>query len=211
MHRGTRAIIGLAGGSGSGKTSLMHAVMQRFPVGFAGRVSQDDYYHPLEQQVRDRNGRPNFDLPTALDLDQLATDLGQLRKGEVVRRREYTFNHRDREAGWVELRPAPVLFVEGLFVLHHEGIRAHLDLTVYIDVDPALQLQRRLSRDLQERGYSHTQIIYQWEQHVLPAYRTWLLPHRDSCDVLLDNQEPLPQAADRLYRQLTPLLDLQAV
>ena len=187
MHRGSY-LVGVAGGSGSGKTSLVRALRERLPQGLVCVVSQDDYYLPLETQAVDANGKVNFDLPSAIDLDTLARDLASLVSGESIFKKEYTFNHAGKEPELIEMRPAPVILVEGLFILHHEPIRDLFDLRVFIDASENAQLDRRLRRDAKERGYGTEDVLYQWQHHVLPAYRDYLLPYRHLCDLHVVNE-----------------------
>lgn len=187
MERGAY-LVGVAGGSGSGKTSLVHALCEALPAGMSCIVSQDDYYHPKERQAIDPNGKVNFDLPTAIDLDALERDLRRLLDGKPIVREEYTFNQEGKEARFIEMHPAPVILVEGLFVLHHQPVRDLFDLRVYIDASEDSQLERRLKRDAVERGYGEDDVRYQWEHHVLPAYRQFLLPYRHLCDLHVVNE-----------------------
>lgn len=187
MHRGAY-LVGVAGGSGSGKTSLVRALRERLPDGLVCVVSQDDYYLPKEKQAVDPNGKVNFDLPTAVDLDALARDLATLVAGDPIYRKEYTFNQDGREPELIELRPSPVILVEGLFILHHEAVRELFDLRVFIDASEGAQLDRRLRRDAKERGYGTEDVLYQWKHHVLPAYRDYLLPYRHLCDLHVVNE-----------------------
>jgi uridine kinase len=195
-------LVGIAGGSGSGKTSLIRALKARLPDGSISVVSQDDYYFPLERQVADANGRVNFDLPSAVDLDALAADLVTLRNGMAVRRQEYTFNQAGREGSWMEIPPAAIVLVEGLFILHHAPVREQFDLTVFVDASEEVQLERRLRRDALERGYGPEEVNYQWHHHVLPAYRSYLLPYRGSCGSLVGNEREFAEAADNLHHHL---------
>jgi uridine kinase len=187
MQRGAY-LVGVAGGSGSGKTSLVRALRESLPDGMVCLVSQDDYYLPKEQQTADANGRINFDMPTSVDLDALARDLATLVSGEPIYKKEYTFNQEGREPILIELRPAPIVLVEGLFVLHHAPVRELFDLRVFIDASEDAQLERRLKRDAEERGYGSDDVLYQWEHHVLPAYRSYLLPYRHLCDLHVVNE-----------------------
>lgn len=181
-------LVGVAGGSGSGKTTLVRALRKLLPPGSTCIVSQDDYYLPLEKQAKDANGHVNWDLPTALDLDLLADDLQSLARGETVYRKEYTFEKPGAEGQWLEIRPAQVILVEGLFLLHHQGLRELFDLKVYMEASEDVQLERRIRRDRDERGYSREDVLYQWENHVMPAYRRHLLPYRHECDLEIVNE-----------------------
>lgn len=186
MHRGTY-LVGVAGGSGSGKTTLVRALRDLLPPGSVCIVSQDDYYLPIERQVRDRNGKVNFDLPTALDLDLLVDDLRCLAQGEAVYRKEYNFLMAT-EPRWMEIRPARVILVEGLFLLQHKDLRDLFDLMVFVEASEEVQLHRRIARDERERGYPLEDVLYQWENHVMPAYREHLLPYRSHCDLHVVNE-----------------------
>lgn len=187
MQRGPY-LVGVAGGSGSGKTTLVRALRELLPAGSTCIVSQDDYYLPLDRQLKDPQGEVNWDLPTALDLDLLADDLRRLAEGGTIYRKEYTFEKPGAEGQWLEIRPAQVILVEGLFLLHHPGLRELFDLKVYMEASEDVQLERRIRRDRNERGYSREHVLYQWENHVMPAYRQHLLPYRHECDLQIVNE-----------------------
>ncbi len=204
MHRGAY-LVGVAGGSGSGKTTLIRALREKLPSGTVCLVSQDDYYHPIEQQERDANGRVNFDLPTAVNLDLLADDLRALANGEPIYRKEYTFNQPGVEPKWLEVKPAPVILVEGLFVMHHAPVRDQFQLKVFVEASEGVQLDRRLARDASERGYGPEDVRYQWDNHVMPAYRNYLLPYRSHCDLHVINEERFDKALHVLRDHLLQL------
>lgn len=186
MSRSTY-LVGIVGGSASGKSSFLRDLLVRLPADRCAVVSQDNYYRPIGEQVRDAAGQPNFDLPTAIHRDELLNDLRQLLNGDAVTRPEYTFNHRDRPGRTVIVEPAPVILIEGLFIFHFEDIRELFDLRVFIDAREDVCKQRRLARDAIERGYGPEHVEYQWDNHVLPAYRQYILPHRDDAHVIVTN------------------------
>lgn len=198
MQRGTY-LVGVAGGSGSGKTTLVRALRNFLPPGSVSLVSLDDYYLPLDRQRSDANGRVNFDLPGAFDMALLCDDLQSLAQGEAVYRQEYHYEM-DTEPKWMEIRPAPVVLVEGLFLLQDEAVRQLFDLKVFVEASEQVQLDRRIARDARERGYSREQVLYQWQNHVMPAYQEFLLPYRNFCDVHVVNE-------DRFERGLHVLRD----
>lgn len=199
-------LVGIAGGSGSGKTTVVRQLREMLPPGAISVISQDDYYRPIEEQALDPQGVVNFDLPTSVDMDLLTADLLTLAAGDTVRRQEYTFNQPGMQPQWVEVRPAPILLVEGLFVFHHEPLRNLLDLKVFVDTSEEVQLQRRLARDAADRGYGPAEVLYQWEHHVMPAYRSYLLPYRDQCEVRLVNESCFRKGCSDLAEQLTQRL-----
>jgi uridine kinase len=195
-------LLGVAGGSGSGKTTLIRALRERLPAGTICLVSQDDYYLPIDKQEMDVNGKVNFDLPKGIDLDLLADDLRCLAKGETIYRQEYTFNLEGAEPKWMEVKPAPVIVVEGLFVMHHAPVREQFDLKVFVEASEDVQLQRRLDRDARERGYGEEEVRYQWHNHVMPAYREYLLPYRAQCDLHVINEHRFDKAVSVLCDHL---------
>jgi uridine kinase len=201
MQRGAY-LVGVAGGSGSGKTTLVRALRERLPSGSVCLVSQDDYYRTIEHQQVDDNGRVNFDLPGGIDLDLLADDLRSLSQGEAVYRKEYTFNQPGSVPKWMEVKPAPIILVEGLFVLHHQAVRDLFDLKVFVEASEQVQLDRRLARDAAERGYGPDDVRYQWDNHVMPAYRDYLLPYRSLCDLHVINEQRFDKALSVLHDHL---------
>ena len=170
-------IIGIAGGSGSGKTFFLKCFLEHFTADEVSLVSQDDYYIPVAHNMtKEENKEYNFDLPATIDHEHFQQDISKLLNKEVILKQEYTFNNPDAIPKMIEIKPAPILIVEGLFILHFKDISELLDLKVFIDADEDVALQRRLKRDLIERGYSHDDVMYKWINHVVPAYKEYLLP-----------------------------------
>jgi uridine kinase len=180
-------VVGISGGSASGKTSFLKNLRESLPAGAACVVSQDNYYLPKEQQVKDENDQINFDLPTSIHRDAFYKDMCRLMQGEKVELKEYTFNNASHSSRIIELLPAPIIIMEGLFIFHYEEIRNQLDLKVYIDAREDLKLQRRLRRDKDERGYPEETVMYQWNNHVMPSYHQYLRPYRDDADIIVTN------------------------
>lgn len=170
-------IVGICGGSGSGKTTLLNRLFREFGHLNPSVFSMDNYYLTIDNQHIDENGVYNFDLPTALDHSKLITDLQQLISGEEIVVKEYHFNSPPDKNVLVTVKPSDLIIVEGLFLFHYEKVRNLLDYSVFIKVDPAVQLDRRLYRDQETRGYSREEILYQWENHVTPCYENYLLPY----------------------------------
>lgn len=181
-------VVGITGGSGVGKTTLI----DHLNTSFEGRVttfSLDNYYRPKSEQTKDENGIINFDLPTALDTTQMKADFDKLRKGEPIQQSVYQFNNPSSEEAFEVIEPQQLLIVEGLFVMHYDFIKTHLDYSVYLSVDKGLQLERRLLRDVEERNYSKGDVLYQWHNHVLPSYENYVLPYKSDSDLIITNNE----------------------
>jgi len=182
-------LIGIAGGSGSGKTSFLRELMNHFTAEEVALVSQDNYYEPKEKQHVDENGQHNFDMPTSINRNHFHDDMMRLIKGESIEKLEYNFNNPAWEPQKVIVHPAPVVIMEGLFVFHYEEIWSQLDYKVYIDVHHEERLKRRIHRDSVERGFGEDQVRYQWFNHVRPAEEKYLEPFTGECNLVVDNNE----------------------
>jgi uridine kinase len=191
-------IIGIAGGSGSGKTFFLKCFLEHFSAHEVCLVSQDDYYIPVAHNMTaEENKHYNFDLPSTIDFDHFYQDIVSLMNNEVVYKQEYTFNNPSATPKTLEIKPAPILIVEGLFILHFEEIAKELDLKIFLETEEEVALGRRLKRDLEERGYSNDDVLYKWHNHVVPAYKEYLLPYRETCDKIVVNNT---QVADDIIR-----------
>ena len=180
-------LVGIAGGSASGKTSFLKRLKESLPNGSISIISQDNYYKPQSEQERDENGEVNYDLPTSIDKGAFLRDIKTLLEGKAIRFHEYTFNNSERETEEIVIEPAPILVVEGLFVFHYPEIRHLLDLRLYLDVREEIKLQRRIKRDRDERGYPEAVVRYQWEHHVMPSFKKFLKPYRDDSHLIITN------------------------
>lgn len=181
-------IIGVAGGSGSGKTFFLKCFLNHFKEGEVCLVSQDDYYIPVgHNMTQEENKLYNFDLPETIDHKHFEDDIERLVNFETVFKKEYTFNNPNAVPKIMEIKPAPILIVEGLFILHFRKIADQLNLKIFIDTEEQIALERRLKRDLIERGYSNEDAMYKWINHVVPAYKQFLLPYKNECDKVITN------------------------
>jgi uridine kinase len=195
-------LVGISGGSASGKTSFLKKLRASLPEGATCVVSQDNYYLPKEKQLKDENGQINFDLPTSIHRDAFYADMMRLMKGESIQLQEYTFNNAAHTSTLIHLDPAPIVIMEGLFIFHYEEIRNQLDLRVYIEAREDVKLNRRLKRDKDERGYPEDIVMYQWQNHVMPSYRQYLQPYRDQSDIIVTNNDSFDKGLEVLVNHL---------
>jgi uridine kinase len=181
-------IIGIAGGSGSGKTFFLKCFLKHFSTDEVCLVSQDDYYFPVHEGMsQEENKHYNFDLPSTINHDHFEADIHNLLAGKSISKKEYTFNNPALTPKILEIKPAPIIIVEGLFILHFRKIAELLDMKIFMDADEEIALRRRLKRDLLERGYPHDAVMYKWLNHVVPAYKEYLLPYKNECDRVINN------------------------
>ena len=200
-------VIGIAGSSGSGKTFFLRRFLDHFQSDQITLISQDDYYIPANTKTREENRLYNFDLPTAINRESFYHDIEQLFNGHTVYRQEYTFNNPNAIPKVLEIKPAPILIVEGLFIFHYEEVNQLLDYRVFLDAKESVALERRLRRDLIERGYDHDDVMYKWINHVVPAYEKYLLPFKELCDLVIINNVDDPKVIDEAARNIC--LELQ--
>lgn len=187
-------IVGITGGSASGKTHFLRSLLSSFSDEEVCLISQDNYYRPREEQPVDENGIPNFDTPRSIDFDQYAEDILALKNGEVVRRQEYTFNNPNAKPQMLELKPAPVVVVEGIFVFYYPEITRLLDLKLFIEAKEYIKLKRRIIRDRDERGYGLDDVLYRYEKHVAPTYEKYIKPFKSEADLVVPNNHGFDQA-----------------
>ncbi len=180
-------IIGITGGSGSGKTTFLHSLKKQFRDEEISILSCDNYYRSKEEQQLDDLGIPNYDLPGSLHRDELFRDIKKLLAGETVYREEYTFNNPNRVAEILVFHSAPIIILEGIFVFHFEEIAQLIDLKVFLYTNETTALSRRIKRDKIERNYPLEDVLYRYEKHVLPTYKAYIEPIRDQADIIINN------------------------
>jgi len=179
-------IVGVVGGSASGKGTVVGRLLDHYGDR-AAVLRMDDYYRPIAEVPKDAEGEANFDEPDALDLERLARDLDRLKSGEDLHIQSYTFNQPGVEPEPLHIPALPVVFLDGLFMLHDEGVRKRLDLSILIHATPETRFERRLARDQVERSLTPDIIQYQWDRHVRPGDIRFLEPVSHLADVIVDN------------------------
>jgi uridine kinase len=189
-------LIGITGGSGSGKTTFIKELRNRCSESQLCIISQDEYYKDREDQVEDLEGIKNFDLPSSIDNKAFILDIKKLRRGEAVSRKEYTFNNKKKEASIIEYKPAKVIIVEGLFVFYNPQIKRMLDLKIFIQAKENLKVIRRIKRDRIERNYPLDDVLYRYENHVMPTYQKYIEPFLADADLVVNNNASFDKGLD---------------
>jgi uridine kinase len=182
-------IIGITGGSGSGKSFFVRELVKNFNADQVCLVTQDNYYKPRDQQPADAKGIKNFDKPESIDGEELLKDLKKLTKGKQVEILEYTYNNPDIKPKKIVFKPAPVLIIEGLMVFYWPEIKEMIDFSVFIDAEDLIKVKRRIKRDALERGYDLDDVLYRYEHHVAPFYKEHLEPLKKEIDVIIPNNK----------------------
>jgi len=185
-------IVGITGGSGSGKTLFMKKLMEAVPQ--AALHSMDNYYIDIKSQPKDPKGVENFDRIESIDHSKFISDLSRLIHGEDLELNEYTFNNDQSTSQRIVIKSSPVILVEGIFVLYVEEIRKLLDLKLFIDAPDYLMMKRRIVRDANERGYDLDDVLYRYEHHVTPAFKQYIEPSKQWADLIIPNHDNFDNA-----------------
>jgi uridine kinase len=178
-------VLGIAGGSGSGKSTIARAILEALPPGAGVLLEQDHYYRAQSHLPYEERERVNYDHPDALELDLMIEHLDALRAGRTIARPTYDFSQHDRAKTGVKIDPAPVIVVEGILVLADERLRARFDVKVFVDTDADIRLMRRIRRDLEHRGRAFAQIRKQYYETVRPMHLAFVEPTKRFADIIV--------------------------
>jgi len=179
-------VIGVIGLSGSGKSTLAKDLYKRFDDSSAV-LCGDNYYKDFTDEDVGSDGL-NFDHPNRYDFELLLHDIEQLSKGRRVYTPVYDFFHHKRTETRILIRPKPVLIVEGIFLLHSAKIMETMNLSIFLDVDSSVCLDRRVMRDCKERGRDARETRHQFLSEVVPMYQKFCYPYRESTDLVLKDR-----------------------
>lgn len=176
-------VIGIGGGSGSGKTTIAEALADAIDgVTF---LRHDDYYRHLPDLTLQERAMLNYDHPDALETDLLVKHLDMLRDGQPIEKPTYDFTNHLRSSVTIAIAPSPVVVIEGILVLAEPGLRDHMDLKVFVDTDADLRLARRLERDITERGRTADSVLRQYLATVRPMHLQFVEPSKRHADIII--------------------------
>ena len=199
-------LIGITGGSGSGKTTFASKVTSKLPSDKVSVLSMDSYYlqdQPTEYYTK--SGRPNYDHPKAFDWPLLQKHISTLKNGESIEVPIYDFKTSERLSKTTTLEPSPVVLFEGIFTLFDQQIRDSLDIKCFLHVDSDIRFTRRLNRDVAERGRSLESVINQYYDSVRPMYEKFLSPQKQYADFIVGEETDV--ASEILSARLLQIID----
>lgn len=199
---GESFLIGICGGTGSGKTTLAQALRECLGEEKCALMSQDDYYHDLAHLSAEERDQRNFDHPSAVDFDLLAEHLGRLAAGSPIEAPRYDFHTHCRVPSRQSVPPREVVIIEGILLFADMRIRRQLGLRVYLDVPADVRLARRMLRDVRERGRDVESVVEQYLGVVKPMHETFVEPWSSSADVVFADGEGVEQMVRRLEERI---------
>jgi len=202
----TPVVLGIAGGTGSGKTTVARAIVERIGADQVAYLEHDSYYHDLDHLSSDERRQVNFDHPDAFDSPLMVDHVRQLLAGRPIEQPEYSYTDSVRLPATRTIAPRPVIVVEGILVLENEPLRRLMDIKIFVDTDDDIRLLRRVRRDTHERGRTLDSVLGQYEATVRPMHLAFVHPSRRHADVIIPrggrNQVAIQMVADGLRRRL---------
>lgn len=171
-------VVGVAGGTGSGKTTVAAAIAERLGCENLVHISHDSYYRPLDHLPMEERGKTNFDHPEALETSLLVEQLKTLKQGQPVEVPLYNFATHSRRAETITVNPAKIILVEGILIYANEELRDMLDIKIFVDTDSDVRFIRRLQRDVNDRGREVNSVISQYLETVRPMHNQFVEPSK---------------------------------
>lgn len=178
-------IIGITGGTGSGKTTVVNQIVNELPPNEVGIISQDSYYKDTSHLSYEERVKINFDHPKAIDFDLLVKHLEELKHGNTVEQPVYSFVTHNRTGETVTTAPKQVMIVEGILILTHPEIRDMFDIKIYVHADSDERLIRRLKRDISERGRDLDEVLQRYQTTLKPMHQQFIEPTKEYADIII--------------------------
>jgi len=200
-------VIGITGGSGSGKTTVSRNVLEAIGAENVTYIPQDSYYHNLQHLPFEIRSKINFDHPDSIDNTLLTHHIRQLRKGTPIEKPIYDFTKHIRLPSYDIITPLEVILVEGILILAIEGLRNLMDIKIFVDADPDIRLLRRIKRDVQERGRSLDSVIEQYITTVRPMHQQFIEPSKCYADIVIPEGGNNQVATDMLITKIRSILN----
>ena len=189
-------IIGIGGGTGSGKTTVVDQIIANFPKGQVAVISQDSYYKDLSHLTKEERVHVNFDHPNAIDFPLLCEHLRELKEGRSILQPVYSFVEHNRTKETILTKPCKVIVVEGILILTDSHIRKLLDIKVFVHADSDERLIRRLKRDISERGRDLDEVLSRYQTTLKPMHQQFIEPTKEYADIIIPNNRYNTVAVD---------------
>ncbi len=199
-------VLGVAGGTGSGKTTLTRRLKERFGDQISV-ISHDNYYKRQDHLTYDERCRTNYDHPDAFDTDLMVEHLAALKRGETIYCPVYDFSEHNRSDDLLEVKPAPVILVEGILIFASQELCDLMDIKVFVDTDADVRILRRIVRDVKKRGRTLDSVVSQYLTTVKPMHEQFVEPSKRRADLIIPEGGKNPVALEMLIHRLESHLD----
>jgi uridine kinase len=180
-------IIGIAGGTGSGKTTVVRQIIKYLPTDEVCVISQDSYYKATENLSYDQRKKINFDHPRAIDFDLIVKHLIALKAGEIIEQPIYSFVTHNRTIDTLKTHPRKVVIVEGILIFNSEELRNLFDIKIFVHADTDERLIRRIRRDITERGRDIDEVLNRYQDTLKPMHQQFIEPTKNFADIIIPN------------------------
>tara|TARA_B100000029_G_scaffold323767_1_gene316151 strand:- start:482 stop:1087 length:606 start_codon:yes stop_codon:yes gene_type:complete len=181
--------IGITGGTGSGKTTILDKIKNQFSKSDIGFMSQDSYYNDNGNLSFEEKNKINFDHPNAIDYELMISHLIELKNGKNIKQPIYSFFEHNRTGETKTVRPKKIMIIEGILILNNKKLRDLFDIKVFIDSFIDLRFKRRLNRDINERGRSEKEVIELFNNRLNTMHKLYVEPMKEFCDVIITNNK----------------------
>ncbi len=178
-------IIGVAGGTASGKTTLVRKLQEAFVEEEVLTLCHDFYYKAHNELALEERAKLNYDHPNAFDTDMMIEHIKALRAGQTIERPVYSFSEHNRLEQTIQVKPAKVIILDGILILENKELRELMDMKIYVDTDDDVRLARRLLRDVQERGRDMNSVLTQYFSTVKPMHRDFVEPSKRYANIII--------------------------
>ena len=189
-------IIGIAGGTGCGKTTVVNQILNELPEGEVGVISQDSYYKDTSYLSYEERVKINFDHPRSIDFDLLTQHLKELKKEKPINQPVYSFVQHNRTGDTILTHPRKVMIVEGILILTNPELRDMFDIKIYVHADSDERLIRRLKRDISERGRDIDEVLSRYQKTLKPMHEQFIEPMKEYADIIIPNNKYNTVAVD---------------
>lgn len=200
-------IIGIYGGTGSGKTTIVNMIASHFSSNDIEIISQDSYYKDNSDISYEDRCKLNFDHPDAIDFNLLYKHLKNLRKGETVEQPIYDFKIHNRLKKTIQIKPKKILILEGILIMCHAEIRSIFDLKIFINANSKTRMERRIKRDIVERGRSRDEVLKRYIETLKPMHEKFIEPTKIYANYIIENQFNNKLNIDELLEKMKLYLD----
>lgn len=200
--------IGISGGSGSGKTTIVNRIFSEVPEKSVAIIEHDAYYKDQSDLTYEERCKTNYDHPFAFDTDLFVEHINKLKKGEPIYKPIYDYEIHNRKRDTITVEPKEIIIVEGLLVFYEERIRELLDIKIYVDTDSDIRILRRIIRDMNDRARSLDSIITQYMNTVRPAHEQFIEPSKKYADIIVTEGGNNLVAVDLMVTKIKSLLKM---